>query len=372
MLIREKEKEMINMKTQKCCAHCPGKLIASESESHACCQPRYVSGNLRISSLNKNVSDGTRKRDVKEDLPEPLPENRLACYDQFAVAKKLHAENLEHQPLPDRVDDSVFKNVKPQERCDAVPSRKYCRYCEHEVEDRSTSLAKRYGPVLGCKKPKTKMDLAICWETPLNPVYEPSRPTHIDGSEGGLAPAIFTLVQHGSSSRLVHSGTSRSDKGCKCCRCHCKLQEDSNYSRNKNNKSTKCCCDCLCKGLNEMKVSKKVQVEERPTAGHFRKCVACKSQTRNTREDPRLIKSAVGLALGTEKPGRGYQRGESKATISKSKSSFTRKSFCIDTLTPPFSVVNGCRDADFPEHWRLMSVYQQSYKNPYRRKVYRC
>ncbi|KAK1119111.1 hypothetical protein K0M31_013611 [Melipona bicolor] len=356
------------MKTQKCCAHCPGKLITSESESHACCQPRYVSGNLRISSLNKNVSDDSRERDVKEDLPEPLPENRLACYDQFAIAKKLHAENLEHQPLPDRVDDSVFKNVKPQERSDAIPSKEYC---EHEVKDRSTSLGKRYGPILGCKEPKTKMDLAICWETPLNPVYEPFRPTHIDGSEGGLAPAIFTLVQHGSSSRLVHSGTSRNNKSCKCCPCHCKLQKDSN-SRNENNKSTKCCCDCLCKDLNKMKVSKKVQVEERPTAGHFRKCVVCKSQTRNTREDPRLIKSAVGLALGTEKPGRAHQKTESKATISKPKSPFTGKSFCIDTLTPPFSVVNGCREADFPEHWRLMSVYQQSYRNPYRRRVYRC
>ncbi|CAD1477315.1 unnamed protein product [Heterotrigona itama] len=360
------------MKSQKCCVHCPGKLITSESESHACCQPRYVSGNLRISSLDKNVSDGCRGRDVEGDPPQPLPENRSACYDQFAIAKKLHAENLEHQPLPDRVDDSVFKNVESQEsRRDAVASSKCCRHCKHEMEDHSTSLAKRYGPVLGCKKPKTKMDLAICWETPLNPVYEPSRPTHIDGSEGGLAPAIFTLVQHGTS-----SGTSRCDKSCKCGRRHCKLQGDSNRSRNENkkadNKSSRCCCDCLCKSLNAMKVSKQVQVEERPTAGHFRKCVACKSRTRNTREDPRLIKSAVGLALGTEKPGTGHQRGESKATISKPKSPSTRKSFCIDTLTPPFSVANGCRDAGFPEHWRLMSVYQQSYRNPYRRRVYRC
>ena len=40
------------------------------------------------------------------------------------------------------------------------------------------------------------MDLAICWETPIDPEYEPRRSLHIDGSDGGPAPAIFTLVQH--------------------------------------------------------------------------------------------------------------------------------------------------------------------------------
>lgn len=363
------------MKTQKCCTHCSGKLISRENESHACCQPRYVSGNLRISSLNKNVPNASRKRCVKEDLPEPLPENRLACYDQFAIAKKLHAENLEHQPLPDKVNDSVFKDVKPEECCNGISSKKCRECCKHEIEDRFMSLTKHYGSVLGCKEPKTKMDLAICWETPINPVYEPPRSTHIDGSEGGLAPAIFSLVQH-TSRPTAHSRISRNEKGCTCCRYHCKLEGDSDCSKNGNKKgdykSVKCCSDSLCNGLNGIKISKQVQVDERPTAGYFRKCVACKDQIRNTREDPRLIKSAVGLALGTEKAENNQQKCGSKTAVSKLKTPFVRKSSCINTLAPPFSVINGCRDADFPEHWRLMSVYQQSYRNPYRRKIYRC
>lgn len=40
------------------------------------------------------------------------------------------------------------------------------------------------------------MDLAICWDyRPVDPRDEPKRPTHIDGSNGSVAPAVFTLVK---------------------------------------------------------------------------------------------------------------------------------------------------------------------------------
>lgn len=40
------------------------------------------------------------------------------------------------------------------------------------------------------------MDLAICWDyRPTNPHDEPKPPTHIDGSNGSAAPAVFTLVK---------------------------------------------------------------------------------------------------------------------------------------------------------------------------------
>lgn len=49
------------------------------------------------------------------------------------------------------------------------------------------------------------MDLAICWETPIDPEYEPRRALHIDGSDGGPAPAVFSLVQNSltSSDKIV-------------------------------------------------------------------------------------------------------------------------------------------------------------------------
>lgn len=295
-----------------------------------------------------------------------LPETRSTCYDHFATAKRLHAENLEHQPLPDKVDDSVFK--RPEGCCCDPSSNKRCDCCE--VETRYASLSKRYGPVLGCKEPKSKMDLAICWETPVDPAYEPPRPAHIDGSDGGLAPAIFTLVQRDSYSKTsVHSAAARSNDKASSPFCPPQKANDVHENKEENvQRSVKCCCDCLCKGLNGVKISKKAEIEEQPRRVSFRKCLACGS--RNTGEDPRLIKSAVGLALGMEKPGYSRSKGENQMTVPKPRTPFAKRSFCIDTLAPPFNVVHKTRDADFPEHWRLMSVYQQSYKNPYRRRNY--
>lgn len=116
-----------------------------------------------------------------------------------------------------------------------------------------------------------------------------------------------------------------------------------------------------------------------------RKCAACrdgemKRDFERRREDPRLIRSAVGVALGLEEKrwptldedvARKNGLPPMKMTVPRPRTPFARRAFCIDTLAPPFSVVNGCRDADYPEHWRLMSVYQQSYRNPQKRRFRR-
>lgn len=48
----------------------------------------------------------------------------------------------------------------------------------------------------GGKAKMGPMDLAICWDyRPVDPRDEPKRPTHIDGSNGSAAPAVFTLVK---------------------------------------------------------------------------------------------------------------------------------------------------------------------------------
>ena len=46
------------------------------------------------------------------------------------------------------------------------------------------------------------MDLAICWETPIDPQYEPQKSIHIDGTDGGPAPSIFTLVPSSDTSKI--------------------------------------------------------------------------------------------------------------------------------------------------------------------------
>ncbi|XP_043264216.1 uncharacterized protein LOC122404346 [Colletes gigas] len=351
------------MKAQKCCVHCPGIVVPPGSnESHECCQPKYVSGNMRISSLTKHVPECPERRSVKEDSPEPLPESRTSCYDQFAFAKRLHAENLEHQPLPDKVDDSVFKIPTSGGSCRRVSSGGRCDCCDKKSKDRANG---RYGPTLGCKEPKTKMDLAICWETPVDPVYEPPRPAHIDGSEGGPAPAIFTRVERApNSATSLRSGVAKNGERCQS---RCKTRRKSDRLENRDADRKVCCCDCLSRDLKNVRIANDDRIEKRPKRTSFRRCMAC--EPRSFEDDPRLIKSAVGLALGLEKGQNDQRRNDSKTTVPRPKTPFARRSFRIDSLSPPFSVVNGSRSDDYPEHWRLMSVYQQSYKNPYRRRT---
>lgn len=90
------------------------------------------------------------------------------------------------------------------------------------------------------------MDLAICWETPIDPVYEPRKPTHIDGSEGGLAPAIFAMIEHTPvpKNRELLSRSDEKDE-CDCARGdQIHSEKDSLSVRRKN----QCCYDRSCNG----------------------------------------------------------------------------------------------------------------------------
>lgn len=102
-----------------------------------------------------------------------------------------------------------------------------CPRCQRIVPRRlahrkkELSRVHRYAPALGCKKPATYMDLAICWETPLDPAYEPRRPVHIDGSDGGPAPAVFTLVQHAESQTDLRDGAIPARPALQAEECRC-------------------------------------------------------------------------------------------------------------------------------------------------------
>lgn len=48
--------------------------------------------------------------------------------------------------------------------------------------------------------------------------------------------------------------------------------------------------------------------------------------------------------------------------VPKPKMPYTKKSYSIGTLMPPFSVWPRAAGQDYPDHWRLVSVYQHSYK----------
>ncbi|XP_012530041.1 uncharacterized protein LOC105833120 [Monomorium pharaonis] len=364
------------MESRERCARCRAKSIVRKSDD--LCE-RCRSGGALVKRTTFLPGGGHSPECPKFRWTVEDEERRneiAACVDKFALAKRLHAENLQHQPLPDRVDDSVL--------------RLGCRVCSASCErdakwnqDRgnrpraATERDRSFVPALGCKKPQTRMDLAICWETPIDPVYEPRRATHIDGSEGGTAPAIFAMIQHTPVPRnreLLSSRSERKDK------CGCASQDETG----KNSERNRCCC-------NEFRGERRCG--EKPLRSNSvpriteRRCVACRDGEIPEAElergrDPRLIRSAVGVALGLEEKKRWpttAMAGDDavarrnglppmKMTVPRPKTPFARRAFCIDTLAPPFSVMSGCRDADYPEHWRLMSVYQQSYRHPQKRR----
>ena len=112
---------------QKCCSHCPGKLISSFNlEEHTCPVPKYISGSLKLPSLKKYVPwEEERRETLSKKTPNSIPEHTDSCIDRFEIAKKFHAENLQHQPLPDKVDDRIFTNVRPSKS-----TENFCPKCK--------------------------------------------------------------------------------------------------------------------------------------------------------------------------------------------------------------------------------------------------
>ncbi|XP_011311588.1 uncharacterized protein [Fopius arisanus] len=360
---------------QKCCLHCPGTWVSSQiRREHTCRLPTYIKGNLKLSSLKEFVAGEGERQDrlVRKDSAN-TSEKRLmsrgnSVYDRFAIAKKFHAENLEHQPLPDKVDDSVFRNVRPGRAGLHSKSSPVLTKIDQGTKGHKIRTSLQYGPSLGCKVPTTNMDLAICWEAPVDPNYEPTWPVHIDGSDGGPAPAVFALVQHEPGDEKAFKspverfeakfinvkGSSRRDDPT-CDTCH------ANETNNE-----------LCENFDGIHISDESddnRLVKSATYGcpnprkrqpvHLRNCVPCHCRGERFRR-ARYSHSAPHLGVKNVK-----RNGlPSKNTVPRPRTPYAKRNFCIDTLTPPFTIVEGSRDADYPEHWRLTSVYQQSYRNP--------
>lgn len=52
----------------------------------------------------------------------------------------------------------------------------------------------------------------------------------------------------------------------------------------------------------------------------------------------------------------------------KMRHPYTKKSYTIPTLAPPFTIWRDANATGYPEHWRLASVYQHAYKPPEQRR----
>jgi hypothetical protein len=99
-----------------------------------------------------------------------------------------------------------------------------------------------------------------------------------------------------------------------------------------------------------------------------RPCVACELKQPSPLYRPR---SEYKMAFKAGKPNNVFDsidktRPQTAAAkqmcVPKPRVPFAKRSYSIDTLTPPFSLWPGHMGQGYPEHWRLASVYQHAYK----------
>ena len=405
----------------------------------------------------------------KPHTPKPLPSTKphtstpssdirpplASVSSNFQFAKQLHRENLQHTPLPDTVDDTLYRalqtkrvphpgkglNVGPPgvsavgykgygppgpSQCSKL--RVYRPKTAVQTEER-----KQIEELLP-RRPSTgrisDIHLAICWDLkPPREEDEPRPSPHIDGSNGSAAPAVFALVHqppadhstkdNGNAKEGYETNDGRGTKeGCEISgHCDtkevCEIKDDHGtnkpcgtkegcntppdksegilpvlpktaWGETKENSSPNVGSAHRRRGSAEAEAHTSAALERHkehqssPTlmTNHrpvkrllgSRPCVACELKPRPPQFRPR---SEYKMAFKAGKPSNSFDSGCStrpqtaaakQVRVPKPRMPFAKRSYSIDTLTPPFSLWPGRMAQGYPEHWRLASVYQHAYK----------
>lgn len=97
-----------------------------------------------------------------------------------------------------------------------------------------------------------------------------------------------------------------------------------------------------------------------------RLCVACEMKNMSLSE--KRPKNEYKMAFKAGIPQKNVSRSYNYVLrIPKQKTPYKLKNYVIDSLAPPFSLQKARRQ-EYPEHWRLATVYQHSYKPIHARK----
>lgn len=381
----------------------------------------------------------SKEQDTEKQCSTPPVPDAVA---NFNFAKKLHKENLEHEPLPDTVTDALYRKLQMQKSCadpglalsespqvTGIGWKGYPGYgptqCtklkvyrpktglpETRSEKRDgrpssvTSFDKKWRFIRQTKV--TPIELAICWDlAPLNPQDEPKPPTHIDGSNGSLAPAVFSLV-HSPKDECPSEKSSRKSSAVssKCSKHHgCEsvfenlpgddIKNDAlpflnrpvtaynkNHMMTSSLKSRAQSAQNIQQVCEEDKVeysktlNKKSVHESSPNIYHATKCkqqkrlpnsrlcMACEMKNVKLKDIQQKPEYKMAFKAGVPQPSRTVST-TAKATfllrIPKQKDPYRKKNYAINSLAAPFSLQKDKRQ-DYPEHWRLATVYQHSYK----------
>ncbi|XP_044016021.1 uncharacterized protein LOC122857744 [Aphidius gifuensis] len=356
---------------QKCCHQCQDSWKSGDNlKNNNYCIEDKVS-----SSYDHGLSG--KKQAVRQN----------SVTNRFKIARKFHDVNLQHQPLPDKVDDSAFKNIRlyhAKQLSKSTPDLTNDIELRGKPRSRKIHASLQYGPSLGCKIPTTNMDLAICWEAPIDPLYEPAKTVHIDGSDGGPAPAIFALVQHETKDEKIYkTPVERFESKFSNVRGQYNpAVHQQNYTFNKTthhsskDEEARKFNDDICDNFNSLRIT---EPSHRVNSGlsmniqgkSYQPCHSDNYKACNCKDDtPKKLKRPI-FSAPAYRDGLNYRRNRlaTQVMIPRPRTPYAKRNFCIDTLAPPFSIVEGSRDSDYPEHWRLASVYQQSYRNPRRNPI---
>lgn len=181
----------------------------------------------KLPEMPNSLTHNIEKKEKRQKIPIIDP------FSGYYYARKMHMNNLLHHPLPDTLGSKATNlrpvpgrdlDVKPYSSTWLLPSNKLeerpltCTGVQKSLIKTHKYKSMRPATTEGEKEKQIKgksvsqMDLAICWDFKTsNPRDEPKRPKHIDGSNGSLAPAVFSMVHSPKVDLHVIPDTGRSN-----------------------------------------------------------------------------------------------------------------------------------------------------------------
>lgn len=445
---------------------------------------------------NNESAPDNMKYTKKSDTPK-LP-YVINVSQNFSFAKKMHAGNLEHEPLPDTLGYRNLTKVGEHRDSDIVvkpyaigwkgygASGPTCctkmrvhrpKTCDPKKNETEGNDHKQRPATSGVdlggqyKKPMSLMDLAICWDFKTDdPRRELKPPKHIDGSNGSLAPAVFTMVhtpkeevhetvaghaysifnqnknvddvgrhkvphfekdmskekrkdfcdvqycpQHNQTEQNIRSRSSSRKSSAQSGNkspcdgingCGTLSDVSQNYMRSdsaKKNNNVKEAWNADNKGKNskydinrnrhslesydktplaqgklyqsspnESQILNNSSKESSKTSetsnSKHKNCISCntvKVPSEKKQKDDYKFAFKAGNPNSVQSTGSNDSK---ELKIPKMRHPYTKKSYTIPTLAPPFSIWRDANATGYPEHWRLASVYQHAYKPPDQRR----
>ncbi|KAF4522022.1 hypothetical protein B566_EDAN010899 [Ephemera danica] len=277
-------------------------------------------------------------------------------YSAFQVARALAEDSRTHQPLPDTVHDPLFCALQARRDRDpglALPSP--------GTQPQLPATPPR--PASSGPPPRriTEMDLAIRWDLRL----PGEKRKNVSGPR--VAPAVFNVVPPIDGDCGLPGGCNTPPPQPRMAwseqPAHAIEKPRINPDPPQNNAPRR------------QDTPPVAPRRSRSTPNLSRRvCAACDDHkkpatapTQPSRSTNNNYKQA--FKAGRPNNSRPYTALPKPLIVPQPRKPFSKRSYSIATLAPPFSLwPDGSRAQDYPDHWRLASVYQHAYKPPQLRR----